>query len=153
MSEHPLFQHIRYIHRPQNVNALHKQHIADGGFNLRLAVALTTIVGSMPTAYTFAVLACVGLLAILGVLSPLVALLVAWLSQTLIQLVLLPVIMVGQNVLSKKAELQADEQYNTTIKTYHDIEQIMAHLAAQDAELLKHTVLLVQMAEQNGKGQ
>jgi len=104
----------------------------------------------MWTAYTFAVLAIIGLLAILGVLTPLVALLVSWVSQTFIQLILLPIIMVGQNVLGRKSELQADEQFNTTQKSYHDIEQMMQHLCAQDAELLRHAHLLMHLLEKSG---
>ena len=79
----------------------------------------------MWTAYSFVILALVGLLAILGMLSPLVALLVAWTSQTLIQLVLLPVIMVGQNVLGRKQELQTDEEYARVQKIYADSETII----------------------------
>jgi len=79
--------------------------------------------------------AVVGLIAIVGVLSPIVALLVVWISQTFLQLTLLPIITVGQNVLGRKSELQADEQFNTTMTSYIDIEQIMQHLTAQDEEL------------------
>ncbi|MEO8973376.1 MAG: hypothetical protein ABI406_17460 [Ktedonobacteraceae bacterium] len=135
---------------PRNVNLVHAAEQAAAGFNTRLAVGLTEKVGTMWTAYTFAVLAIVGLFAILGLLSPIVALLVAWVSQTFIQLVLLPIIMVGQNVLGRKAELQSEEQYNTTINTYHDIEQIMEHLSAQDAELLKQSHMLFHMIKASG---
>ena len=51
--------------------------------------------------------------------------------------VLLPIIMVGQNVLGRHAELLAEEQYNTTKKTYADIESIMKHLDDQDALILE----------------
>jgi pyruvoyl-dependent arginine decarboxylase (PvlArgDC) len=44
--------------------------------------------------------------------------------------------MVGQNVLGQHAELLAEEQYNTTKKTYADIESIMKHLNDQDASIL-----------------
>ncbi len=146
-----LFQRTPYAQRPpRNVNLVHSAEMAAAGFNTRLAVGLTQRVGTMWTAYTFAVLAIIGLFAILGLLSPVVALLVAWVSQTFIQLVLLPIIMVGQNVLGRKAELQSEEQYNTTINTYHDIEQIMEHLSAQDAELLKQTHMLFHMLKASG---
>jgi uncharacterized membrane protein len=134
-----LFRHTPHLHQIRNVNLLHKAEQAAEGANTKIAIALTQTVGTMWTAYTFVLLAVIGLFAILGWLDPVVALLVAWTSQTLIQLVLLPVIMVGQNVLGRKSELQADEQFNTTMSTYHDIEQIMQHLSAQDEELLKHT--------------
>jgi hypothetical protein len=104
----------------------------------------------MWTAYLFAVLAFIGLFGLLGWLNPFVFLLTTWISQQFLQLVLLPVILVGQNVLSRKAELQADEQFHTTISTYHDIGQIMQHLSAQDAELLRHTKMLIHLLEKNG---
>ncbi len=58
--------------------------------------------------------------------------------------------MVGQNVLGRKTELQADEQFRTTMSTYHDIEQIMQHLLAQDAELLRQAKMLIHLLEKNG---
>ncbi|HYX48221.1 MAG TPA: hypothetical protein VE843_00640 [Ktedonobacteraceae bacterium] len=130
-------KYIPHPHQPRNVNKVHKEEQAAGGINAKIAVVLTKRVGTMWTAYSFAVLAIIGLFAILGLLTPIVALLVAWLSQTFIQLVLLPIIMVGQNVLGRHAELIADEQYHTTKKTYADIESIMKHLDDQDALILK----------------
>ena len=145
-----LFEETIHPHVPRNVNLIYKAEQATAGFNTRFAVGLTQRVGTMWTAYTFAVLAIIGLLAILGVLTPLVALLVSWVSQTFIQLVLLPIIMVGQNVLGRKSELQADEQFNTTQKSYHDIEQIMQHLAAQDEEILKQSHMIIHLLQSAG---
>lgn len=141
--------HQPHPYKPRNVNELHK---SEHGVNARIAVALTRVVGSMQTAYTFAVLAIVGLFAILGWLSPIVALLVAWTSQTLIQLVLLPVIMVGQNVLGRHQELQADEAFATTIKSYHDAEIIIKQnndLIAQTAAIIEKLEKIAIIAAQN----
>lgn len=135
-----LYEHAAHDHQPVNVNVAHAEEHTR--LNDRIAVVLTRSVGNMWTAYSFILLAVIGLCAILGVLSPLVALLVAWLSQTLIQLVLLPVIMVGQNVLNHKQELQSDEQYQFTLKSYHDIKEMMKHLDIQDEELLRQTALI-----------
>jgi uncharacterized membrane protein len=136
-------------HQPRNINKLHKEEQASAGINARIAVALTKRVGTMWTAYSFAVLAIIGLFAILGLLTPIVALLVAWLSQTFIQLVLLPIIMVGQNVLGRHAELIAEEQYNTIQKTCADIESVMKHLDDQDALILKIVQKLETMENKN----
>jgi uncharacterized membrane protein len=87
---------------------------------------------------------------LLGWLNPFTFLLATWVSQQFLQLVLLPVIMVGQNVLGRKAELMADEQFRTTMSTYHDIEEIMQHLSAQDAELLRQAKMLIHLLEKNG---
>jgi ABC-type multidrug transport system fused ATPase/permease subunit len=145
-----LFKHEHHPYQPRNVNLVHEAEQKAAGVNTRIAVGLTKSVGTMWTAYTFAALAVVGLLAILGLLSPIVALLVVWISQTFLQLTLLPIIMVGQNVLGRKSELQADEQFNTTMTSYNDIEQVMQHLSAQDAELLRHTRMLTHLMEKNG---
>src|SRR5260370_825325 len=117
---------------PRNVNRVHEAEIAAAGFNTQIAVWLTEHVGTMWTAYAFAVLAIIGLFAILGLLSPIVVLLISWVSQTFLQLVLLPVIMVAHNALGRKSELQPDEPYPTTINTYADIEPVMKHLDEQD---------------------
>ena len=145
-----LFRHEPHQHQPRNVNRIHEAEQAASGFNTRLAVALTQGTGTMWTAYAFTVLAIIGLFGLLGWLNPFVFLLTTWISQQFLQLVLLPVILVGQNVLGRKAELLADEQFHTTISTYHDIEQIMQHLSAQDAELLRHAKMLMHLLEKNG---
>src|SRR5216683_2893196 len=145
-----LFHHEPHQYQPRNVNRLMEAEKAAAGFNTRVAVALTKGVGTMWTAYTFTVLAFVGLLGLLNLLNPITFLLATWVSQQFLQLVLLPVIMVGQNVLGRKTELQADEQFHTTMSTYHDIEQIMQHLSEQDAELLHQTKMLIQLLEKNG---
>jgi hypothetical protein len=145
-----LFQHNPFPHKPHNVNEQHKAEQEASGVNTRIAVRLTKSVGTMWTAYSFAVLAIIGLLAIIGWLPPVVALLVAWLSQTFLQLVFLPILSVGQNVLGRHAELMAEEQFNTTMNSYHAIEEIMQHLSAQDAELLKHTKMLIHLLSAAG---
>ncbi len=145
-----LFDHEHHPDQPRNVNDLHEAELKASGFNKRFAVGLTKRVGTMWTAYAFAALAVVGLMAIVGVLSPIVALLVVWISQTFLQLTLLPIIMVGQNVLGEKSETQADEQFKTTMTSFKDIELVMQHLTAQDAELLRHTRMLTHLLEKNG---
>jgi hypothetical protein len=144
--QHNPFPH----HKPRNVNEQHKAELEASGVNTRIAVGLTKSVGTMWTAYSFAVLAIIGLLAILGWLPALVALLVVWASQTFIQLVMLPILSVGQNVLGRHAELMAEEQFNTTMNTYHHIEEIIQHLSAQDAELLRHTKMLIHLLSAAG---
>lgn len=102
------------------------------GLNGKIALALTAAVGTMWCAYAFATLALVVLpQAINGGLLPLVQ----WISQTFIQLVMLSVIMVGQNVLGRAADKRAVMTYDDADATLHEAEQIQAHLAAQDAAI------------------
>lgn len=102
------------------------------GFNGRLALGLTTAVGSMWCAYAFALLALVVLPdAIRGGLLTLIQ----WVSQTFIQLVMLSVIMVGQNILGKASDKRAEMTYKDAEATFHEAEQIQKHLKEQDDAL------------------
>ena len=134
-----LFRHKPHPHKPVNVNEKHKQE--QSGINQKIAVALTNSVGTMWCAYVFTVLAILGYPGFQATPTQWVQ----WISQTLIQLVMLSVIMVGQKVIGRHQELQSDEQFSTTQKIYHDIEQIIQHQSAQDEELLRQTSMLVEI--------
>ena len=69
-----------------------------------LALKITNGVGNMWTAYVFAALALISLPAAIASHDALV--IVSWLAQTFLQLVLLPIIMVGQNVANQHHERQ-----------------------------------------------
>jgi hypothetical protein len=103
------------------------------GFNGKIALTLTTVVGTMWCAYAFAVLALVALPAALG--SGDLLSLIQWISQTFIQLVMLSVIMVGQNILSKASDKRADMTYKDADATFHEAESIQKHLKEQDDAL------------------
>lgn len=79
------------------------------GWNLKVAVWITEKVGSMWAAYLFAGLALLSLPAALTSHSPLI--IVGWIAQTFLQLVLLPVIMVGQNVQSRMHDVKAEQDH------------------------------------------
>ena len=99
------------------------------GFNGRVALILTTTVGTMWCAYAFSVLA---LIALPQALTGGLLLIIQWVSQTFIQLVMLSVIMVGQNILSRASDKRADETYQDADATLHEAQQIQDHLKAQD---------------------
>jgi hypothetical protein len=102
------------------------------GVNGRIALVLTTVVGTMWCAYAFAILALVVLPQAFG--GGLLTL-VQWVSQTFIQLVMLSVIMVGQNVLSRASDKRAVMTYDDAEATFHEAGQIQDHLVAQDEAL------------------
>ncbi|HWW53387.1 MAG TPA: hypothetical protein VNY84_06455 [Acidimicrobiales bacterium] len=104
-------------------------------FNAMLAVTITNGVGTMWCAYAFAGLALVSLPAAIRSGDPVI--LVSWISQTFLQLVLLSIIMVGQNVQSAAADKRAEATYEDADAVLHTSLQIQAHLEAQDAELEK----------------
>jgi hypothetical protein len=82
------------------------------GANAKIAVFLTNIVGSMWCAYLFAVIALLGLR---PALRPGGEGIIAWIAQTFLQLVLLSVIMVGQNVQSQASDIRAQHTYDDTL--------------------------------------
>jgi hypothetical protein len=124
------FEHVPHPHIKAR-KKIGPAKTADGhvGINGKVALVLTTAVGTMWCAYAFAVLALVVLPQALngGLLT-----LVQWVSQTFIQLVMLSVIMVGQNILGKASDKRAEMTYKDADATFHEAEQIQAHLAAQD---------------------
>ncbi len=122
---HPRINERRRTGPPQTTD----EHV---GTNGRIALVLTAAVGTMWCAYAFALLALVVLpQAINGGLLPLVQ----WISQTFIQLVMLSVIMVGQNVLGRAADKRAIMTYQDADATFHEVGQIQDHLVAQDAAI------------------
>lgn len=84
---------------------------ASGQFNTRLAVTITKTVGTMWTAYLFALVALVSLPAAIASGSTIV--IVAWIAQTFLQLVLLPIIIVGQNVIQAANDTRAEADHET----------------------------------------
>jgi hypothetical protein len=83
------------------------------GLNAKIAVFLTNLVGSMWCAYVFAGIALLGL----GpALKPGGEGIIAWIAQTFLQLVLLSVIMVGQNVQSQASDLRSQHTYDDTVE-------------------------------------
>src|SRR5882762_4519108 len=98
-------------------------------------VKVTNGVGTMWCAYAFAALALVSLPA--AILSRNPVLIVSWISQTFLQLVLLSIIIVGQNVLAAASDKRAEATYEDADAVLHTALQIQAHLAAQDGEIEK----------------
>lgn len=109
------------------------QNSAIARLNARIAVKVTNAVGTMWAAYLFAILAFVSLPAAISSHSPVV--LVSWVSQTFLQLVLLSVIIVGQNVLASAADKRAEATYNDADAVLHEVVKIQEHLMAQDQAL------------------
>jgi hypothetical protein len=102
-------------------------------FNQWFAVKATQGVGTMWCAYAFAALALVSLPA--AIASGSAVTLVSWISQTFLQLVLLSVIIVGQNVLAAAADKRAEATYDDADAVLHEAVMIQEHLLAQDKVL------------------
>jgi hypothetical protein len=60
---------------------------------------------------------------------------IAWVSSNFLQLVLLPVIIVGQNLLARAADKRSEQTYKDAEAVLHEALQIQKHLLAQDETL------------------
>ena len=103
------------------------------GFNERFGLFVTQKVGTMWAAYVFFGLTLVSLPAVVA--SGNVVLLVGWVAQTFLQLVLLPIIIVGQNIQAAASEARAKATYDDATAILHEVKQIQSHLLTQDRAL------------------
>jgi len=119
-------------------------------FNTSLALKITNGVGSMWSAYLFGLLSLTSLPAILVTINPhlkpdfpkwIIAAsmitLIAWISQNFLQLVLLPIIMVGQNVIQGQQDAKAESDHKTLTYLANLQEEQMVELKNQ-ASILEY---------------
>jgi hypothetical protein len=106
-----------------------------GRFNAKVGLKVTLVVGTMWCAYLFTLLALISAPSAFKSGNSLI--IVAWIAQTFLQLVLLPIIIVGQNVQAAAADARAEATYKDADAVLQEAKQIQAHLAAQDAEIGK----------------
>jgi len=102
-------------------------------FNKKVALAITTYVGTMTCFWMFCVLALLSLPAVLSgfhafhgtfpnwMIRVSIIALISWVAQTFLQLVLLPSIMVGQNLQNEASDARSS-------KTFEDTETIVDRL-------------------------
>lgn len=99
------------LHMTINVNKQHKNSLS---FSERIANWITNKVGTMVCAGLFALLAFISLPSVLSSHNTII--IISWVTQAFLQLVLLPVIIVGQNIQNKHSELRADATYELAKK-------------------------------------
>lgn len=134
-------------HQPENVNEKHQSSL---GVQDRIALYITTAVGTMYAVYFFAVFMAGWMIWQSFVThSPFDPYPFAFLLflGNIVQLLLMPLIMVGQNIQGRHAELRSEEEYKTTTSSYQDIKFILEHLDAQDKELLKQSKILEELVK------
>ena len=103
------------------------------GINGKIGLAITTLVGTMVCGYVFALIALLSLPS--AITSHNLTIIIAWVSSNFLQLVLLPVIIVGQNLQAKASDQRAVQTYQDAEAVLHEALQIQQHLVAQDAVL------------------
>ena len=127
-------RHTPHLHIPRLIRAAHVSDRLHGGgalgrFNASVAVWITRIVGTMYCAYLFAAIALVALPPALAEGS--LTVLVNWLSSNFLQLILLPIIIVGQKVISEAQDSRAEADHETLTALHAMAQQQMDILAGQ----------------------
>jgi uncharacterized membrane protein len=107
----------------KNVNKQHKETFT---FTEKIASKITSMVGTFSCFVFFALLACFSLPAIIK--SGSIILWISWITQTFLQLVLLPLIMIGQNLQSRHSELRAEQDFEVNIKAEKEIQKLHTKL-------------------------
>jgi len=85
-------------------------------FNQKIATKITSFVSTMWCAYIFAAIALISLPAAIKSGDRIV--IVAWVAQTFLQLVLLSIIMVGQDASSKGMQQKIDETHTASLAEF-----------------------------------
>lgn len=114
-----------------------------GLFNSWLAVRITRAVGTMWAAYAFALLSFISLPQALDALlngQTLVG--ITWLSQSFLQLVLLPVIIVGQNITSAVQDARAEADHETL--------SALQAINVRQLQILKHEQKILELMSGTG---
>ncbi len=104
-----------------------------GRLNAKVGLKITLVVGTMWSAYLFTLLALVSAPSAFSSGSKII--IVAWIAQTFLQLVLLPIIIVGQNVQAAAADARSQATYDDASAVLEEAKQIQLHLIAQDAAI------------------
>ena len=137
MAHNEISLHPREIQRevtgPSRVHDQLKSNSLVQRVNRYLAIKITTGVGTMWCAYAFAALALVSLPSVIRTGS--IKDVVAWIAQTFLQLVLLSIIIVGQNISQAAADKRAQDTFEDASASLHKANQIQVHLLEQDRQI------------------
>jgi hypothetical protein len=133
---HPRYEHHHLVGPTSTAKVASEIHGKGffGRLNSKVGLRVTLIVGTMWAAYLFLGLALYGLPQAIRS-GP--GMIVLWTSSEFLQLVLLPIIIVGQNIQAKASDARAEETYNDAEAIMHECLQLQTHLHAQDEVLLE----------------
>jgi len=109
-------------------------------FNQKLGARITSMVSTMWCAYIFAAIALVSLPG--AIKSGSTVVIVSWIAQTFLQLVLLSIIMVGQNVQSASVEQKINETHEASLGEF-ELAKEARTIANQELSELKQISLEV----------
>lgn len=130
VSKPPTLAEIRK-HRPRirNVRLEHKESLKPLE---RFAVWMTRRVGTMGFFFACAIMVTIPLIGPFKSAMPVIQ----YISSGYLQLILLPLIMVGQNLQSRASDLRSQNDYEVNVKAEHEVEAILHHLEYQNSILI-----------------
>ena len=130
-------RHVPRLVTRQEAHAAVHGTSAAGRINSRIAVMITKAVGTMWAAYLFAIISLVSLpQAFSAFMSGDTVVGITWLSQSFLQLVLLPIIIVGQNVISAAQDARAEADHET-LTSLHTMNVHQLQILEQQQEILE----------------
>ena len=140
----PSYKYTQHPHAEKRKTAgpvlTHKKFDADSNAEApikslsdRIGLGITKRVGTMWAAYVFFGLTLVSLPA--AIASGNVIIIVSWVAQTFLQLVLLPIIIVGQNIQAAASDRRAIATYEDAGAILEEAKEIQNHLSDQDKAL------------------
>jgi hypothetical protein len=143
MTEHNIYAYIPHHHTKDKVEGkaagpvkVHDQLPSDTAWqrvNAKIGLKITLLVGTMLAGYIFAIIALLSLPSAIS--SHNLTIIIAWISSNFLQLVLLPIIIVGQNIQAKAADARSEATYKDADAVLHEAMKIQEHLLAQDRVL------------------
>jgi hypothetical protein len=134
-------------HGPVRTHTIRNLHAGNWfkRFNAKIGLGVTVSVGTMWCAYTFAALALVSLPA--AIASGNAVILVSWLSQTFLQLVLLSIIIVGQNIQAQASDTRSEQTFKDAEALLVESTEIRGLLTAQAADTARLREAFVTLLE------
>ncbi len=135
MKANSIGDYLNKRHRPENPNVKHQQAL---GVQDKIALSITAAIGTMYAVYFFAVFMAGWMLWQAHFdrmpFDPYPFAFLLFMGN-IVQLLLMPLIMVGQNLQGQHAEVRAEEEFKTTLSTFKDMEKILVHLDKLDKEI------------------
>jgi hypothetical protein len=129
--------HVPRLIRSHDIHAQVHGSGPAGRFNARLALLITKSVGTMWAAYLFALIAFISLPQAFTAFSHGDTVTgVNWLAQSFLQLVLLPIIIVGQQIISTAQDARAEADHET-LTTLHGINVQQLQILEQQHVILE----------------
>jgi len=111
----------------KNANQIHSDNLTTQD---RVALKITTAVGTMFCVYVFAG---IGIGSLVGIATGnlLLGTLFGAFSSYFLQLVFLPLLQLGQNLQSRHSEIRAENDYQTNLKSHKILETLLQHIEEQ----------------------